>query len=62
MTKTEIKTEIQKVLDNIPENILQDVLDLLKGLQNQSGDKLELTHSLRQILAEDKELLEKLAQ
>jgi hypothetical protein len=61
MTKTEIKIEIQKVLDNVPENVLYDILDLLKGLQNQSSDKLELTHSLRQILTEDKELLEKLA-
>jgi hypothetical protein len=62
MTKTEIKSEIQKVLDNVPENVLQDTLDLLKGLQNQPLDKLEITHSLRQIIAEDKELLEKLAQ
>jgi hypothetical protein len=62
MTKTEIKNEIQKVLENVPENILQDILDLLTDLQNQPNDKLEITHSLRQILAEDKELLEKLAQ
>lgn len=62
MTKTEIKIEIQKALDNVPENILQDILDLLKGLQNQPLNKLEMTHSLRQILEEDKELLEKLAQ
>jgi hypothetical protein len=62
MTKTEIKIEIQKVLDNVPENVLQDILDLLKGLQNQPLDKLEITHSLRQIIAEDKELLEKLSQ
>ena len=62
MTKTEIKIEIQKVLDNVPENVLQDILDLLKGLQNQPLDKLEITHSLREIIAEDKELLEKPAQ
>ncbi len=62
MTKTEIKIEIQKALDNVHENILQDILDLLKGLQNQPLNKLEMTHSLRQILEEDKELLEKLAQ
>ena len=61
MTKTEIKNEIQKVLDNVPENVLQDILDLLKGLQNYPDDKIEMTHSLRQILTEDKELLEKLA-
>lgn len=60
MTKIEIKNEIQKVLENVPENILQDILHLLKGLQNQPNDKLEITHSLRQILVEDKELLEKL--
>ena len=41
MTKAEIKNEIQKVLDNVPENVLQDILGLLKGLQNQPGDKLE---------------------
>lgn len=62
MTKTEIKNEIQKVLESIPENILQDILDLLKDLQNQPGGNLEMTHSLRQILIEDKELLERLAQ
>jgi len=61
MTKTEIKNEIQKVLDNVPEIFLQDILDLLKNLQDQPGDKLELAHSFRQILSEDKELLEKLA-
>jgi hypothetical protein len=62
MTKTEIRNEIQKVLEHVPENLLQDILDLLKDLQNQPGNRLEITHSLRQILSEDKELLEKLAQ
>ncbi|UKJ07023.1 hypothetical protein [Solitalea lacus] len=62
MTKTQIKTEIQKVLDNVPENVLQDILDFLKELQGQSTDKIKLTNNLRQILSEDKELLEKLAQ
>lgn len=61
MTKTEIKIEIQKILENIPENVLHDLLILLKDLQNQPGERLELTHALRQILSEDKELLEKLA-
>lgn len=61
MTKTEIKIEIQKVLDNVPENVLQDILLLLKDLQNEPAKQIEITHSLRQILSEDKELLEKLA-
>ena len=62
MTATQIKTEIQKVLDNVPENALQDVLDFLKELQASSPEHIKLTNNLRQILAEDKELLGKLAQ
>ncbi len=62
MTKTQLHSEIQKVLDNVPETILQDVLDFLKVLQDQPADKVKLTNNLRQILSEDKELLEKLAQ
>jgi hypothetical protein len=41
--------------------VLQDVLDFLKALQNQPADKIRLTNNLRQILSEDKDLLEKLA-
>ncbi len=62
MTKTEIQSEIQKVLDNVPESVLQDVLAFLKELQDQPADTVRLTNSLRQILAEDKDLLERLAQ
>lgn len=62
MTATQIKTEIQKVLDNVPENALQDVLDLLKELQASSAEHIRLTNNLRQILAEDKELLGRLAE
>jgi hypothetical protein len=62
MTKRQIQTEIQKVLDSVPETILQDVLDFLKALQNQPEHKVRMANNLRQILSEDKELLEKLAQ
>ena len=62
MTKTRIQSEIQKVLDSVPENVLQDVLDFLKELQEQPAEKVRLTNKLRQILAEDKDLLGKLAQ
>lgn len=61
MTKTQIKTEIQKVLDNVPENVLQDVLEFLKELQAQPADKVRLANNLRQILTDDKDLLERLA-
>lgn len=62
MTKLQIQSEIKKVLDNVPESVLQDILDFLKELQDQPADKVKLTNNLRQILSEDKELLEKLAQ
>lgn len=62
MTKTQLKSEIQKVLDSVPENVLQDVLDFLKELQEQPEDRIKLTNNLRQILLEDRGLLEKLAQ
>jgi hypothetical protein len=62
MTKTQMQSEIQKVLENVPESVLQDVLDFLKELQDQPVDKVRLANNLRQILSEDKDLLEQLAQ
>jgi hypothetical protein len=62
MTKIQLQTEIQKVLDSVPESVLEDILAFLKELQNQPSDKVRLTSNLRQILAEDKSLLERLAQ
>jgi hypothetical protein len=61
MNKSIIKSEIDKVLENIPEQVLQDILEYLKQLQKQSPDKINLSSQLRQILQEDKALLEKLA-
>jgi hypothetical protein len=62
MTKIQLQSEIQKVLDNVPESVLLDVLDFLKALQDQPLERVSLANNLRQILSEDKELLEKLAQ
>jgi site-specific recombinase len=61
MTTNEIKSEIQKSLDNVPESVLQDILDFLKQAENQPADRLNLIWDLRDIFAEDKELLERLA-
>jgi mRNA-degrading endonuclease RelE of RelBE toxin-antitoxin system len=61
MTTKDIKSEIQKSLDKVPESVLQDVLDFLKQVENQPIDKVNLTRNLRDILTEDKELLERLA-
>lgn len=61
MTTKDIKSEIQKSLDKVPERVLQDVLNFLKQIENQSIDKVNLTMNLKDILTEDKELLERLA-
>ena len=62
MTTKEVKSEIQKVLDKVPDSLLQDILDYLKAIQNKSVDTVRLSQNLGQIIAEDKELLERLAQ
>ncbi|MBL0049238.1 MAG: hypothetical protein IPP32_14225 [Bacteroidetes bacterium] len=62
MSTTEIKTEIQKVLDNVPESVLQSVLDYLKSIIHTETDSVKMANNLRQILTEDKELLQKLAE
>jgi hypothetical protein len=62
MTAGEIKIEIQRLLDNVPDNVLQDLLDYLKQAQKQTKDQIELSRHLKKILAEDKELLAKLAE
>jgi len=61
MTTEEIKSEIQKSLDKVPESVLQDILSFLKQAENQSKDKLTLAKNLREILSQDRELLERLA-
>lgn len=61
MTTKEIKSEIQKSLDKVPESFLQDILDFLRQAESQPADKLNLTRNLKDIITEDKELLEKLA-
>jgi len=62
MTSQQLKSEIQKTLDRIPDNVLQDILSYLKDLQSKTNDQVQMSRYLKKILAEDKELLEKLAQ
>jgi len=60
MTVKELKSEIQKSLDNVPESVLEDILLLLKQSAGKAEEQLKLTRNLRDILAEDKNLLERL--
>jgi hypothetical protein len=61
MTIKEIKSEIQKSLDNVPESILQDVLAFLKQAEGQQESHVKLAKDLREIISQDKNLLERLA-
>ncbi|MFM8317376.1 MAG: hypothetical protein ACKOAV_03260 [Bacteroidota bacterium] len=61
MTKTQIQSEIQKLLETVPEDVLRDLLEFLKTQRDITGLDVGLKRNLRQILEEDKELLEKLA-
>lgn len=61
MSGQEIRQELHKVVDNMPDDILQNVLDYFKTLENSSKDRIKLSHNLRTILMDDKELLHKLA-
>lgn len=62
MSREEIKEEIAKVLETVPEDMLEDVLDYLKLLISNPKEKLNMTTNLRQIINEDMELLQKLAE
>jgi hypothetical protein len=62
MSTAEIKSEIYKVVENVPEEILESVLAYLKELSKADNNKISLSLNLKQILIEDKELLQKLAE
>ena len=62
MTNKELKKEIAKVLDNVPDEMLEDILNYLKLLIKNPKEKVNLTSNIRQIIDEDSELLQRLAQ
>ena len=61
MNIEDLKTEIQKTLDNVPESALHEVLNYLKMIENQPDDAVDRMANFRQILKEDRALLERLA-
>ena len=62
MSKEEIKFEISKVLDQFSDTALTELLAFLKDLDLKHQSRFSTDALLTKILAEDKELLEKLAQ
>lgn len=62
MSKEEIKQEITKTLDQFSEQALQDLLSFLKQFHATKSISLFSGDHFKRLLAEDKELLERLAQ
>ncbi len=62
MSREEVKIAINELLEHAPEPALQEVFNYLKLVQDKSESSIALSQNLRRILAEDKELLSRLAQ
>jgi len=62
MTAIEIKTAISKGLDFLPEESLNSVLDLVNMLQERSPEEIRRDQNFEKILADNHELLQRLAQ
>ncbi|CAN5452982.1 hypothetical protein BH11BAC5_BH11BAC5_49060 [soil metagenome] len=62
MSKEEIKYEINKVLNNFSDKALEELLSFIKEIDSKRESTMPLTASLHKILAEDQELLTRLAQ
>jgi hypothetical protein len=61
MSKDQMKYEINKVLDLLPDKALEELLTFLQK-ESKSGNLFLDNSRLKKILAEDIELLQKLAQ
>ena len=61
MSRDELKEELDKVLESVPAELLEDVLDYIKVLIANPSNNIQLTSNLREIINEDKGLLQRLA-
>ncbi|MFO0457287.1 MAG: hypothetical protein ACK5ZH_06960 [Alphaproteobacteria bacterium] len=61
MSTQDIKSEIRKSLDRVPDQVLRDILEYLRQAENQPLERIQLARHLREIIAEDTELLARLA-
>jgi hypothetical protein len=62
MSKHDLKYQIDKLLDEFSEDALENLLAFLKQVKAKNNRTLFDAAHLSKVLAEDKELLEKLAQ
>ncbi len=62
MSRDELKEELDKVLESLPDELLEDLLDYIKVLIANPSNNIQLTSNLREIINENKGLLQRLAQ
>lgn len=56
-----VKQEITEIVDTLPDAVLTEVLHYLRVVEKESQEKMRLSSNLKTILAEDSELLDRLA-
>ncbi len=57
----EVKQEISQIVDTLPNDVLDELLHYLRQIKKVPQEKMRLSLNLKTILAEDRELLERLA-
>jgi cell shape-determining protein MreC len=62
MTTQDLRNEISRVIQKVPDDFLNEVLSYLKEFEKITKKDFESVKHLKQILKEDQELLERLAQ
>lgn len=62
MSREEVKSAINELLDSTSEQVLNEVFEYLKTVESKSEKSVSLALNFRKILAEDENLLDRLAQ
>ncbi len=61
MSRTELTAEIETLVATLPDEVLADVLSYLRRVREQAEWNNDMSQKLGQIIAEDRELLTRLA-
>ncbi len=62
MTALELKGEITRKLDVLPENSLTELLNLIREMEQYPSLDIASVYQIKQIVSENRELLQKLAE
>ena len=62
MTALELKVEITRKLEVLPENSLTELLDLIKEMEQYPELDIASVYQIKQIIAENRQLLQKLTE